>query len=170
MGGVFIGVYIVSRTLSADALDRLYATNSASMMCALVQIAHPSFSSTLYLNNSGIDLTYGGQVYTYFPFQFDPPDESESGFTNSTMSFDAVDQSIATAILAANTPPTVTVVAVVIKADEGNSIEQIALYPFSLKEANGDVNTVKGELVFDTFMDNEMGPISASPSVCPGLY
>jgi hypothetical protein len=160
----------VSRTLSADALARFYASESPTVFCCLITLDHSSLATPLYLTNDTVDRVFGGHTYTHYPFEFDPPDESESTFTNAAITIDATDQTIAAIVLSLDTPPTITVKAVMVKVDDDYAIEQITEYPFSLYNCSGDVNNIRGELVFDTFMENAMGPIECSASLFPGLY
>ena len=158
----------MSRSLSTNVLEALYASRTGACFCALITISHPDLASPLYLTNNGESLNYGAQVYTHYPFQFDPPDENSSTFTRATLTIDATDQSIEEIIRALKSSPTISIDAVYISADE-STIEKVASYPFTLVNVTGDANTIKGELVFDTFLDNEMGPIEMTPSVCPGV-
>jgi len=158
----------MSRSLSNKVLEALYASRTGAVFCALITISHEKLATPLYLTNNGEALTFNGQVYAHYPFQFDPPDESASTFSNAALTIDATDQSIAQMIRELDTSPTITIDAVYISEDEW-TIEKVASYPFSLIDVTGDANTIKGSLVFDTFLDNEMGPIEMTPSVCPGV-
>jgi hypothetical protein len=158
----------MSRTLSTTVLDALYASRTGAIFCALISISHSELAETLYLTNNGEALTYGGHTYLAFPFKFDPPDENESTFSNAKLTIDATDQSIMQAIRSISTAPSISIDAIYI-SDDGGTIEKVASWPFQLTNVSGDVNTITGDLVYDTFLDNEMGPIEMTPTTCPGV-
>lgn len=158
----------MSRSLSTDIMTALYASRTGAVFCALITISHTNLTTPLHLTNNVVDLVYGSITYTAFPFTFDPPDENENSRSNAKLTIDATDQSIMQLIRELETSPTISIDAIYVSED-GGTIEKIASWPFQLKNVSGDVNTITGDLVFDDFLDVEMGPLEMTVVTCPGV-
>lgn len=158
----------MSRTLSTNVLEELYGSSSAAAFFALVKIEHPSLISPFYITNNGESTVYAGNTYEYWPFEFDPPDESNSSISNARISIDATDPEISNTLLELNTAPSFTVVAVCARYDVSN-IEPLAMWPMLLEGISGDVHRITGELRFDLRFRDELGPIEFTPQTCPGV-
>ena len=162
------------RTIPAWIKSALFDQETSGVVTALLEITHgvSGYDNPLRICNNTQNLTFDGNVYTAFPFKFDPPDQKTDGsIANARLTICAVDQQIAGILRQTETPPTVRAIAT-FWLDETGSVqfEEIASWPLTLRNVSGDSMTIQGELVYEDRLDNQVPAGEFRPSHFPGLF
>ena len=162
------------RTIPAWIKSALFDQETSGVVTALLEITHgvSGYDNPLRICNNTQNLTFGGNVYSAFPFKFDPPDQKTDGsIANARLTICAVDQQIAGILRQTDTPPTVRAIAT-FWSDETGSVqfEEIASWPLTLRNVSGDSMTIQGELVYEDRLDNQVPAGEFRPSLFPGLF
>jgi hypothetical protein len=146
----------------------------------LMHLSYTPVGGTLtnrYLVNNTENLTYpavgegGSQEYTGFAFRFDPPDEKMTGFGNSSLTIDAVDQSIISELRSVAAAPTITMKAMFYYDEDAVLVfEPLASYDFTMRNLTYNVDSISCTLEYEDRWQNQMGPIEFTPWVTPGVF
>ena len=163
----------MSRALSSTARAALYAQESGFALPVLLEITHgvSGFANPLRIVNNEVDLTFGGYVYSAFPFRFDPPDQREDGaIQNARITICAIDQQIAAILRSTATPPTVRAVATFWSDESGTVFEQIAAWDMTLRNVSGNAETITADLIYEDRLDNEAPVDEFRPTTFPGVF
>jgi len=162
----------MSRTLSSSARAALFAQQASAVFPILIEITHgvDGYANPLRIVNNTVDLTYDGNVYTAFPFSFDPPDQKEDGsIANARLSICAVDQQIAAVLRSTSTAPTVRAVAMFWDDGSGSVVfEEVASWNFTLRNVTGSVDVITADLIYEDRLDNAV-PAGEFNSHFPGI-
>jgi len=137
------------RTLSASAIRAILHSETSAMFPLLIAISHSSLVSPIRIVNNNADMTYGGNVYTAFPFRFDPPDETDDGMTNARLTVCNVDRTMVETIRALPGRPTVSVIASFYYEEGTPVFEAVAAWEFVLSNVSYDKSIVSGELIYE---------------------
>lgn len=157
------------RAMSAAALKAMFQSDTSAMFPVLIEIDHDSLASPLRLVCNNADLTYGGNVYTAFPFRFDPPDETDDQIANARLTICNVDRSIVDIIR--NLPSRATVSAIAaFYFDEGSLVfEPLASWEFSLANVTYNKSTVSGDLIYEDRLGVNVPALHMTPFLFPGV-
>lgn len=157
------------RTLSATALRALLHSETSGFFPLLLELDHDSLSSPIRIVNNNANLTFGGNVYTAFPFRFDFPDETEEGMANARLTVCNVDRTMVEIIRNLPGRPTVTAVAA-FYFDEGSPVfEQVAAWEFVLANVTYDKSIVSGELIYEDRLGINVPAHHMTPFLFPGI-
>lgn len=179
------------RTITATALQKLYASESGISLPILIQINHSTWTTPLYLVNNKDNVIYDGHTYLAFPFRFDPADINTDGSVqNGRLTISAIDQTITAAIRALSSPPTVTTIAALVTytptgfpsetlypssttypgAGLSYTIEPLATWTFTLRNVTGNAEYITGDLEYENSLENEFPAMEFRPRDFPGLF
>jgi hypothetical protein len=136
----------------------------SAMLPILLRIDYTGGS--LYFVNNTENVVYGGNTYVACAFNFNPPDQGESGITNASLTIDAVDGTIISLIRSLTSAPTVTTVA----AMYNDTIESMVEWSFILRNVTCDGVTITGDLVYEERLENNMGPLEFTPQNAPAIF
>lgn len=160
----------MSRATSSALRRMVHAQETGDALVALVDIAHASMSgSPIRVVQNLQPMVSQGNTYVAFPFVVKLPDDSDNTHPEVTLSIDAVDQSIASAIksLSPTQSPSVTITLVL--ASQPGVIE-LQMSNMLLRHVSGDAMTIEGTLVLDE-SDLEAYPEgSYTPGAFPGMF
>jgi len=145
-----------------EAIKRL----SSTAWPVLAEITHPQMVGTLYLTTETGGLTSNGQAYTFFPFDFILPGDTDS-LPRAKVNFQNVDRQIGDTILSLIDPPLITFK--VVTSLDYDTVEREAAN-LMLVSITGDATQISGELVVKRY-DGEPWPSTrASKELLPGLW
>lgn len=155
------------RTLSASMREAIQAQETGLVVACLLLLEHPSFATPIRVNDSGADITAGGQVYQQFPFTYTLPDEADDKPPRLQLSVCNVDLTIGTAIRQVSGDP-ITVTMTLVTPDDPDTA-QIGPLVFTLRETASDALTVSGTLQFADPLNDQFPADSMSRSILPGI-
>lgn len=145
----------------------LFKSQTNKIVPCLLVIDHDDLAAPLYLCNNTEEISYGGQTYSPVAFLYDPPDENDMGPTSGSLTICNVDQGMVEIIRTLEDSPTITMTAILY---DGTTVEPIAPVEFTLRGVTYDAMTVRGELIYEDRLDNEMLPIEMNPQRFPGVF
>jgi len=160
------------RSISATAMAAFYAAQTGAVLPVLLEITHDvtGYPNPLRIANNTVDLTYGGNTYTAFPFKYDPPDQREDGSTaNARLTICAVDQTIPALLRLAVGAATVQATATFWNDESGSVLfEELASWSFTLRNVSGAADIVTADLIYEDRLDNAV-PAGEFNSHWPGI-
>lgn len=157
------------RTLSATALRALAHSETSGLFPFLLEIDHSSLAAPIRIVNNNANLTYGGNVYTAFPFRFDMPDENEDGMANARLTVCNVDRTMVETIRNLTGRPTVSVVAAFYFNEGSPVFEQVAAWEFVLANVVYNKSTVSGELIYEDRLSVNVPAHHMTANYFPGV-
>lgn len=164
----------MSRPISAAIMAAFRKQESGYALPVLLEITHgvAGYDNPLRIVNNTVDLAFGGNVYTAFPFLYDPPDQKEDGaIQNARIKFCTIDQQIAGILRSTEVPPTVVATATYWTDESGSVVfDDIAAWSFTLRNVSGTVEVVQADLIYEDRLDNEYPVDEFRPEPFPGLF
>lgn len=156
------------RTLTTPAKREVFASETGAVFLTLLQIVHSTIT-TLYFVNNMADITYDGQVYTAYPFKFNPPKDKEGAKPGANISLPNVDRSLLAIVRSVTSPVTIRTALIMILPDNSISKES-GWWEFSMKNVSYDMMTISGELEYSLDLDNNASLMKYNNLTFPGLY
>lgn len=156
----------MSRTITTSAKKEIYASETGAVFLTLLQLVH---TSTLYFVNNMVDVTYESQVYTAYPFKFNPPKDKEGAKPGASLTLPNIDRSLLAIIRAASSPLTVRAALVMILPN-GTISKESGWWEFKMKNVSYDMMTINGELEYSLDLDNNCSMMKYNNLTFPGLY
>lgn len=153
------------RSLSAAAVASLNAPQTGEVWLVLLTIANAGMTTIRVVNNTE-DIVSRGNTYQAFPFELELPGEDPDSPSSARLRIDNVDKRIVEAVRSISTPPEVTIE--VILASQPDTVE-IAYSSLTMRSVEYDVNSVRGELVFESIY-SEPVTLTITPNRFPGLF
>lgn len=153
------------RTLSAAAVASLNAQESGEVWLVLLTISNPGITTIRVVNNTE-DIVSRGNTYQAFPFEIELPGQDPDTPASARLRIDNVDKRIVEAVRSITTPPQVTIE--VVLASQPDTVE-IAYSNLTLRSAEYDVDSVRGELTFESIF-SEPVTLTITPNRFPGLF
>lgn len=122
----------------------------------LIKISHPVLDEPIYLCDNNEEISYKGNVYMPYWFQFEPPEQTDDTDGSATLTISAVDRQISNIIRSApaNVRPQVEIVAVWVENDENGEpvFSELSGYVFEIAGAEIDAKSVVCTLGLDTLI------------------
>lgn len=170
----------MSRSLSLDLLNAMYAERTGEVVICLLEINHPSFDAPYYLSSNATErvsvapLTYktvsNGIDYIYCPFSIQPPDDNEEQAPTTRFSVENVTRLIVGEIRSLD--PRLGRATATIKLVTASDPDFIEVeYPeFDIYHAGFNENAVVIEARIDALMDIPYPAHTFNPAWFPGLH
>jgi len=156
------------RSLSSAAISALFGSQTGSVFLTLLEISHTDITTVYFVNNNE-DIIYSGQTYTAYPFNFEPPKQTDSGIEPSRLVLPNIDLSIVEIIRSISTPPTIRTALIMVQPNGTVTLED-GWYSFILRNVTYDALRVSGELIFDINLDATVSLYKYGNTTFPGLY
>lgn len=166
----------MSRQLSTNAKQAIFAQQTSEIFAILLTITHPDLTNPIRLSSDSHELlpTAGvrgiisrGQEYIYLPFSVSLPSQDETGVARAQISIDNIDRTIVQAVRQANSSLAIKI-EVILVSDPDNV--EISIDNFKLQKVTYDAFTVGGELSLE-YYDLEPFPYKRfTPSGFPGIF
>ena len=155
------------RLLSPIALQAIYAPQTDQIFLALLTLAHPLLTPSLYFANNTTDIVRLGNTYKGWPFQLSLPGEYEDQIPTVQLQIDNVDRKIMEGVRALPTPPTITLE--IVLAASPDTLEA-GPFPFTLRQVQYTAFIVTGTLQFEDLWNEPYPRFVFDPSRFPGLF
>lgn len=156
------------RTLTAATWLGLGAAQTDAVLPILIVIDHDDLANPIRLTNNNADLTYGGNVYTAFPFTIQFPDEKSDSVSKAQITFCNVDRSIIEIIRDLDTAPTVVATACYWK--DSGTFDAIMPVTLTLEGITATAETISASLAYEDRLEVEIGAITITPQTFPGSF
>jgi hypothetical protein len=161
------------RTLSAQAIAAATARETGVIMLQTLDV-NLGNGTTLYVVNNPENISVNSQEYDCRGFQFDPPEETEDGFSSARVNIDNTDQ-VFTPYLRNLFGPIRATFRVVSQTDltatpaEFDNVEFLSR-PLELRNVSYNGVTVTGTLVYHDTLKSRYPAGSFSQQGFPGLF
>jgi hypothetical protein len=143
------------------------AAQTNEVVLTFLSLSHPDLSAPLYVVNNNVAIVKDGVTFAPFPFAISLPADTDGNIGNASLTIDAVDLSIITALKSIDTAPTVSLV-VALASDP--QVTELDLGEFTWKEISYNEQTVSGELTYSDTLDLLVPSIVIDPVDLPGSF
>lgn len=157
----------MSRDLSVNLLNQLFAQNSDDPFLLLLTLEHVSFSSTIRIVNNNENITSNGDVFTAFPLKVTLPVEDGETERSLQMVVDNVSLALIGELRSVTDPVDVKVQMVL--ASNPDVIE-IEYGEMKLGNITYDSQRIQGSLYLDDFLNTDMNSEKYTPTKYPGVF
>ncbi|MBE3602679.1 DUF1833 family protein [bacterium] len=156
------------RTLSSQALQALYAQETATAFHLLITISHPTLAQPFTLTSDSIPTVSNGVTFNPFPFEISLPDDDPEKIPEAKLTIDAVDLSIIDAVRGFGTVPATITIQVVTSVTP--SVVELEVGPLTLRDVTYDALTVQGAMRFEEILNEPFPGDLVSPATIPGVF
>lgn len=157
-------------SLSAKAKQQIMRMETYAKFPYLIEVTHEDYGTFRFVNCDK-DLVYSGKTYSASFFSINPPDRTNSGITDGTLTISAIDQTWIARIRNTQKRAKVKFIACIVY-DEQNQIEGIETIEeldFVLTKCQWNDTAIQWTMVFDEDMDLVIPCDVASPQKTPGI-
>lgn len=156
--------------LSNKAKKEILRTSTTSFFPYLLEIYHPNYGTFRYANTSGIEgVTFEGNFYQSASFDIQPPEHTNTGVSNASLTLSAIDQEWIIKIRETHTKATAKLIeAICIIGENGIEVESAESISFSLTQVQWNDLQITWTLVFDDSMDISVPIDVATQATVPG--
>lgn len=165
------------RVLSLNFRKALFAQESSEIPVFLLTITHPSLTTPIYLSTDATarltldPLTYGtvsrGKTFLYAGIDVTLPDEQDKTPPASKLTIDNVTRELIPLARSVNTPPSVTIEAVLASALD---VVEMAWPVLDMSNLTADASTLQFDLTMDALVTEPYPSGSFSPGAFPALF
>lgn len=157
----------MSRTVSGTMEAALYAQQTTAVFITLLAISHADFASTIRLSSDGQDTVSNGETYLAYPFQLQVATDEPDRPPEASLTVDAVDRVLTSALRDIVGAATVTI-QVVLAADP-DTVE-VSWENFSLRDVVYNAQAVSGRLTLEEYTDEPWPAHTMGPTDFPALF
>jgi hypothetical protein len=147
-----------------------FRQETGDVVAALLTIEHPSLVPAARVTSDSVDLTSRGNLFKGgVPFEVTLPDQDSETLSRVKLTMDVIDQALVATVLSipADQPPTVTLEVVLAATPD---VVESGPYVFTLRNAEGDITTLEGEIAFEDMLSEPFPGESFTPASHPGLF
>lgn len=155
------------RTVSTTAREGMYASQTGEIFLVILEIDHPDLAQPIRVVNNNEAIVSNGDTYLATAFSFILPAQEDGKISNSSLTIDNVDRTIVEVIRTITSFPTVA--ASVILASDPDVIEA-GPFDFQLRNVNYNRNSVTGDLIYESFLRDNLGTVKYKNINFPGLF
>ncbi|MGP1664445.1 MAG: DUF1833 family protein [Rhodanobacter sp.] len=154
--------------ISPAAFQALLAQQTSEVLLSFIRVEHPSLPAPRRLVCNTQPITRLDGVYQPYAFNAPSPAQKEDRVAQTTITVDNTDLELGAILRTLVGMPTVTLFTAL--ASQPNVIEE-GPYVFSLTGMQGDMNTISGQLGYDTSIWDQNFPAQTyMPSNSQGLF
>jgi hypothetical protein len=157
----------MSRNISNTARIAINAPQTDQVFLVILTIDHPDLSSPMRVVNNKQSVISNGETYIATAFSFIPPAQEDGVISNSQLSIDNVDRLMVQVIRTISSPADIS--ASIILADSPDVVEA-GPWDFKLRDVTYNRETVSGELVYASYLRDNLGTIKYKNINFPGLF
>lgn len=156
--------------LSNKSKQEILRMQTSASFPYLLEIDHPDYGIFRYANVSNKDgITFEGNVYESANFVINPPEQTQEGYTDATLSFSCIDQEWIMKIRSTNKRASARFVASIVRTDENQLVvESIEDLTFVLSEATWNEAIITWKMIFPDPFDILVPIDVANSENCPG--
>lgn len=120
--------------------------------------------------NADEDVTFEGSKFTASYFKLSPPERTQTGIKDASITISAIDGEWIARIRQVQTRSTIRFIAVIMYENGTQVVEPIDDITFKLTNASWNDTTIQWTMKFDDLLDVNMPCVKFSEDVCPALY
>lgn len=113
-------------------------------------------------------MTHDGDVYVYFPFEVEFPNDTDGKISQAKLTIDNTDREIVLAVRSVGGAPIDVNIKCVL--DSTPDVIEAQYSDFKLVNVVYDANQVQGDLTIENFVNEPYPAGRFTPSLFPGLY
>ncbi len=157
----------MSRILSEQARQSLYAPETEDIFLILLTISHEGMSGPVRVTSDAVDTVSRGNSFVPFPFDLVLPDDQENRSPRARLVIDNIDRQIVQALRDIATAPAVLIE--IVRAADPDVVEA-RFVDFRLTNVSYDAFRVEGDLTIEDFTSEPFPAAIFSPNLFPGLF
>jgi len=156
------------RTISATALQAMFAQETGEVFLTCLTINHSTFASPILLVNDQVALVRTAGTFQPFAFAANLPAEQEDQVPQVQITIDNVDRSILQQIRTIGAEkPSITME--VVLASSPNTVEA-GPFDFSILDIDYDANAITGTIGFEDILNTMFPGETYTPTNSRGLF
>lgn len=157
----------MTRNVSAELKQAVYAQETEHEFVVLITIDHDDLEEAIRVNSSGTSIVHGGDTYVAFPFEVILPDDVDDRPPRAKLRIDNISREIVLAIRTISSAPRVTIRIVMAETPD---VVEAEFLDFHLSNITYDQLTVEGDLTLEEFIGEPYPARVFSPTDFPGLF
>jgi len=154
-------------TISPQARQSLFHSETSDRFIVLITISHPSISTPIRVCSNSQDIISRGQAYYAYPFQLQLPDSTSDQPPKAQLQIDNVTPEIINALRTITTSPTITFE--IVRAENLNVVE-VSMPNFILNSIQYDALIITGDISVEQYITEPYPAGSYTPGRFPGLF
>lgn len=155
------------RTGSVTFREAIFSQQTEEVFILLIEISHPTLPDDIRVCSGGRDITSGGNLYVYYPFDITLPDDVAESVSKAKITIGNVSRDLTDAIRRMTSSPVINVKLVL--ASNPDVIE-IAFEGFKLVTVDYNALTITGDISIEDFLTEPVQGDSFVPSQFPSLF
>jgi Domain of unknown function (DUF1833) len=157
----------VARTLSSNAMQALLSEETGEVFLLLITITHASLGAPIYVTSDSQPTVSNGNTFQSWPFAVTLPDDDAQSAPAASITFDAVDQTVADAVAALPSAPSIQIQVVAASTPDTIEMESGELM---LRNVKTDILTMSGDLAYDNVLNEAFPGRMVTPTTVPGVF
>lgn len=157
----------MSRNVTQITREAITAPQTDKVFLLMLEISSSELAQPLYFVQNNESVLSNGNTYIPVNFSMTLPVEESGKVQDTTISISAINRQIIEIVRTIVDPPDIKVF--IIRADAPDVIE-VGPWDFKLRNISYDVNTMSGNLFFETPLRNNISTIRVSNQTFPGVY
>lgn len=158
------------RTMSAEALEAMFAQQTSEIIFPLVEIDEQSLASPIRVVNNTEQVTWRGNTYLPSRFAIAVPSEENGSIPQVSLAIDNINRVIRDAIELAQNQPTMYLTYIRADAHPDNDPAEAGPFEFVMESAEYDVNIATIQLRFTEVYRLRYPQHSFIPAFFPDLF
>lgn len=156
--------------LSNKSKKEILRMETSASFPYLLEIEHEDYGIFRYANVTNKDgVTFEGNVYESASFTITPPEHTQDGYTDATLSLSCIDQEWIMKVRNTNKRAKARFVASIVRIDDGNIVvEAIDDFTFELSEVSWTDAVMTWKMIFADPFDIQVPVDVANSENCPG--
>ena len=160
----------MSRTLSLEGLQALFAEHTGDVICEAITITHDDLVDPVRLVSNTEPISWNGNEYSPFPFEITLAPDVEETMPVVQVVIDNIHRDLIANLRSWESPPDVELEIFRIDADR-KLTREIGTDMFSLRTASWDAHTIRARLAYEYDVLNEPAVKDRfTPNLAPGLF
>lgn len=159
----------MARSLPTTIIEAMNAATTSEAFLVLLEISHSLFDTQRVVNNTQ-DIVSNGNTYSRFPFAMvAPPDSDEFQPRIQVIALDAIGELVTDMrAIAGSRERAQCVVTIIAASDPDTALAQWS--EFEVINANYDAETLRFDLVVESFLSEPYPADTMNPADFPGLF
>ena len=157
----------MARNVTQITREAITAPQTDKVFLLMLEISSSELVETLYFVQNNESILSNGKTYLPVNFSMTLPREESGKVQDTTISISAINRQIIEIVRTIVDPPTITVF--IIRSDAPDVVE-VGPWSFKLRNISYNVNTMSGNLLFETSLRNNISTIRVSNQTFPGVY
>jgi hypothetical protein len=158
----------LARNLSPAARRAIFASQTGEAVILLLTLDHASFADPIRVCSAGEDITSGGLLYQWFPFELTLPPEDDEKAATVKLRIGNADRRVVEAARSVTGAPISVSFSLIL--DSSPDVVEAGPFEFSLRDVTYDAVAVEGTLRYEDVLSEPYPAGTMNPSDFPGLF